>query len=747
MDAAKQSQAAVVVKTDADGVVTEVNRGFREVSGYIPSEVLGRPIGLLRHPDTPKEVFADLWGTLKAGRPWVGLLLNRHRDGSAFWTEAHLTPAYENGVFVGYLAMYRPPAASAVAEAERIYRLFREQRARGLIILRGKILQDRFLHRLNPLWNMSLKARLILLSAFAPVLAAACMAGAWFRLPWPMLGGMLAGGALLSLYSGFWLGRDVADRLSAAKQVFRGIASGHYDDVIDVTRSDEPGSVLLGLKMMQIRLGAYVEALQMRADDMERIRQGLDAAATALLLTDADLRVTYVNQALSQLFERAIADLREVWPALHSDALIGADISELRIVPGGTDAQRRLFAGLRTTQFSELKAGSRTLSVILTPVETGGGQRLGYVVELRDRTDAVEVEREINAIVNAAAEGDFSRRISLRKNGRNDFFIQLVTGFNRVLDINTRALDEVVTVIDGLAEGDLTRTIAGDYRGTLAKIQGDVNHTVRQLNEIVARIRSATERINEGAREIADLNATLTDEAGRQSEVLGSTADEIRRVTVSVKRNADNARNARQLAGTAAQVAQRGGKAVDDVVTTMTSIHQLSQKIAEITSVIDGIAFQTNILALNSAVEAARAGEHGRGFAVVASEVRSLAQRAAAAAKEIKELIRTSVDQIDRGSDLAGVAGQTMREIVGSVQQVTQLITDIAAASEEQSSGIAQVDEVVTGIEQSTHKNATMASDASTSARSLEQAAGVLAEAVAIFHTDKIVAARKKRAA
>jgi methyl-accepting chemotaxis protein len=454
-----------------------------------------------------------------------------------------------------------------------------------------------------------------------------------------------------------------------------------------------------------------------------------------LLLADADLHVTYVNRALSQLFERSESDLREVWPSLQANALLGAGLHDLCFTGGDTGARLRYLADLRATHFSELKAGSRTFSLIITPVNSAGGQRLGYVVEWRDRTDAVEVEREINAIVSAAAEGDFSRRISLRKNGRNDFFVQLVEGFNRVLDINTRALDEVVSVIDGLAEGDLTRTIAGEYRGTLAKIQRDVNHTVTQLNEIVGRIRNATDGINGVAEEISVLNTTLVTQAARQSEALDETASEMERVTASVRQNTDHARNARQLADTATDVARRGGKAVDDVVATMSSINQLSQKIADITGVIDGIAFQTNILALNSAVEAARAGEHGRGFAVVAGEVRSLAQRAAAAAKEIKELITTSVDQIASGSRLVGVAGDTMREIVGSVQQATQLMTEIAAASQEQGTGIEQVNQSVAQMDDSTRRNAEMVQDASTSARSLAQQALELKQAVAIFRT------------
>jgi methyl-accepting chemotaxis protein len=368
-------------------------------------------------------------------------------------------------------------------------------------------------------------------------------------------------------------------------------------------------------------------------------------------------------------------------------------------------------------------------------VDAADGSRIGYAVEWRDRTDAVAVEAEINAVVQAAAEGDFSRRIELRKSGSNAFFVDLVEGFNRVLDINTRALENIVAVLDALANGDLTREFDGQYRGTLAKVQQDVNRTLRQLSAIVERIKRASGTIGDAAAQITTGNTQLSERSEREAANLAETSSNLERLTGTVKQNAEHARQARQLAGTARDVAERGGKAVGDVETTMNAIHQLSQKISDITGVIDGIAFQTNILALNSAVEAARAGEHGRGFAVVASEVRSLAQRAAAAAKEIKQLITTSVEQIARGTQLVSGAGGTMREIIGSVREVDQIMAAIAAASQDQSGGIAQVNAAVAQTDAATRENATLVEEATGSARSLEREAAELGDAVSIFKT------------
>ena len=302
-------------------------------------------------------------------------------------------------------------------------------------------------------------------------------------------------------------------------------------------------------------------------------------------------------------------------------------------------------------------------------------------------------------------------------------------------DISTQVqgAHDIARVLSALARGDLTQSVADDGIGSSRQMKVDANAAVDQLNHIMGQIREATEAIHTAAVEIASGNADLSQRTEEQASSLEETASSMEELTSTVKQNADNARQANQLAATASEVALKGGQVVSQVVTTMSSINESSKKIVDIISVIDGIAFQTNILALNAAVEAARAGEQGRGFAVVASEVRSLAQRSAAAAKEIKTLIGDSVVKVDAGSKLVEAAGKTMEDIVSSVKRVTDIMSEIAAASQEQSAGIEQVNQALAQMDQVTQQNAALVEQAAAASESMKEQAGTLSAAVESF--------------
>jgi len=267
-------------------------------------------------------------------------------------------------------------------------------------------------------------------------------------------------------------------------------------------------------------------------------------------------------------------------------------------------------------------------------------------------------------------------------------------------------------------------------------MRDDANATATQLADIVGHIQTSAVSINAAASEIAAGNNDLAQRTERQAANLEETAASMEELTSTVKQNAEGARQANQLAIGAASVASQGGAVVGKVVDTMAGIQASSKKIADIISVIDGIAFQTNILALNAAVEAARAGDQGRGFAVVASEVRTLAQRSSTAAKQIKELIGDSVQRVTDGSQLVDQAGRTMAEIVSSVQRVTDIMSEISAASQEQSTGIEQVNLTVTQMDEATQQNAALVEEATASARAMEEQAQQLTQAVAMFKVD-----------
>ena len=295
--------------------------------------------------------------------------------------------------------------------------------------------------------------------------------------------------------------------------------------------------------------------------------------------------------------------------------------------------------------------------------------------------------------------------------------------------------DYAADVVKSIAGGDLSRTVVlkpGDEASLLAAM----NDMRQHLKSTISKISESVETINNASQEIAAGNSDLSQRTEEQASSLEETASSIEQLTATVKQNADNAAQASQLAHGASEIAVRGGDSVSHVVHTMNGINEASHKIVDIISVIDGIAFQTNILALNAAVEAARAGEQGRGFAVVAGEVRSLAQRSAAAAKEIKSLINDSVGRVEEGSRQVEEAGQTMAQLVTSVKQVSEIIADISNASMEQSAGIEQVNQAIAQMDQVTQQNAALVEESAAAAESLEDQAHALAQAIAVFQID-----------
>ncbi|MRS21744.1 HAMP domain-containing protein [Enterobacteriaceae bacterium RIT692] len=305
-------------------------------------------------------------------------------------------------------------------------------------------------------------------------------------------------------------------------------------------------------------------------------------------------------------------------------------------------------------------------------------------------------------------------------------------------------LHQLLAHIRHIAAGDLTQQIVVEGRNEMSQLAGSLHEMQQSLVSTVGNVRDGSDAIFTGASEIAAGNNDLSARTEEQAASLEQTAASMEQLTATVKQNAENARQASQLALSASDTARKGGEVVDGVVRTMQDIAGSSKKIADIISVIDGIAFQTNILALNAAVEAARAGEQGRGFAVVAGEVRNLAQRSAQAAKEIKGLIEDSVNRVNNGSQLVGTAGETMNDIVGAVTRVTDIMGEIASASDEQSRGIDQVGQAVTEMDRVTQQNASLVEESAAAAASLEEQASRLSQSVSVFRIPRAAQAQPK---
>ncbi|WP_146193522.1 methyl-accepting chemotaxis protein [Corticimicrobacter populi] len=361
-------------------------------------------------------------------------------------------------------------------------------------------------------------------------------------------------------------------------------------------------------------------------------------------------------------------------------------------------------------------------------------ERDKYVTELNRQFDAYFAwARELYA----SLTGDASRQTDIATIGAAALLaMALILALGCWLYISRSVLRPLAQAGDALglvAAGDLTHRVDVTSRNEIGQLFVSLRKMQESLTRVIAQVRQGVDEINTGATEIAQGNTDLSSRTEQQAASLEETAASMEELSGTVKQNADNARQADQLAGNSMGVARRGGEVVSEVVTTMDAISASSRKIAEIVNVIDGIAFQTNILALNAAVEAARAGEQGKGFAVVAGEVRTLAQRSAQAAREIKTLIEDSVSKVEAGSNQVERAGSTMKEIVDAVQRVTDIMGEISAATQEQSSGIEQVNRAVAQMDEVTQQNAALVEEAAAAAGSLESQAQQLRQAVSVF--------------
>ncbi len=475
-----------------------------------------------------------------------------------------------------------------------------------------------------------------------------------------------------------------------------------------------------------------VEAERLVAAENGRIKQALQGVTTNVMIGDNDLNIIYMNDAVTKLFREVEADVRKDIPGFDANNLIGTCIDMFHKNPAH---QRSMLAGLSATHTAELQIGGRTMRVIASPVFADDGERLGTVVEWADRTQELAVESEVQQVVEAALAGDLTNRISL--DDKDGFFERLSAGVNDLVGVAEQVMSDTVRVLSAMSTGNLTETIEKEYQGSFGQLKDDANATVAKLTEVVSRIQGASNSVKIGADEISQGNTDLSQRTEEQASSLEETASSMEEMTSTVKQNADNATEANQLAMAAREQAEKGGDVVRQAVDAMNEINASSKKISDIIGVIDEIAFQTNLLALNASVEAARAGDQGRGFAVVASEVRNLAGRSATAAKEIKDLIQDSGAKVDEGSRLVNESGETLDEIVNGVKKVTDIVGEIAAASQEQSSGIEEVNKAVMQLDELTQQNAALVEQAAAASESMGEQADGLNEMMQFFTVDQ----------
>ena len=451
-------------------------------------------------------------------------------------------------------------------------------------------------------------------------------------------------------------------------------------------------------------------------------RGALNQLDANVMVANKDLEIIFVNPAAERMLGRAQEAFRRELPGFNAANVLGASLDIMTRDPAALRGEIERLTDIATRQ--EV-IGGRSMKAIMSPMKDATGRRLGTVLEWFDRTQEVATETELQQVIEDVTAGNLENRISLE--GKRDFFLKLSTGINELVDTIGMVAGEVRVLVAAANQGDLTKRIVTEGKpGLLVEIGSGINDLTHNLAELVSQTKTAAAEVSRGADEISKGNADLSQRTEEQASSLEETASSMEEMTSTVKQNADNAVQASRLAVAARDQAEKGGAVVSKAVSAMAGINEASKKIADIIGVIDEIAFQTNLLALNAAVEAARAGEQGRGFAVVATEVRNLAGRSAAAAKEIKALIQDTVRKVDEGSTLVTQSGSTLEQLVVAVKKVTDIVSEIAAASNEQSVGIEQVNKTVMQLDELTQQNAALVEQASAASQAMaDQARGL----------------------
>lgn len=478
------------------------------------------------------------------------------------------------------------------------------------------------------------------------------------------------------------------------------------------------------------RLGSVVEwaditeqlakedaAAKLAAENL-RIKIALDNCSTNVMIADNNRDIIYLNKSVQDMLAAAETDLRKALPNFSVARIVGSNIDQFHKNPSH---QKNLLAALNSTYRTQIVVGGRSFSLVANPVIDDKGERLGSIVEWNDRTVEVAVEKEVANIVEKAVAGDFTTRIN--EDGKSGFFGKLSSDINRLMQVSESGLNDVLEVLAALASGDLTKTINKDYEGIFGELKSSINETVDKLSQIVGDVVNATDSLSNAAEQVSATSQSLSQAASEQAASVEETSSSIEQMAAGITQNAENAKITDSIAGKAAHDAQEGGQAVNHTVSAM-------KEIASKIGIIDDIAYQTNMLALNAAIEAARAGDHGKGFAVVAAEVRKLAERSQVAAKEIGDLAEGSVETAEKAGHLIG-------DIVPSIGRTSELVQEIAAASQEQTAGAEQINIAMNQMNQITQQNASASEQLAATSEEMSSQAEQLLELIGFFKLNK----------
>lgn len=668
----------LVSRTDTDGTIVEANDEFIEISGYTESELIGQPHNLLRHPDVPPAVFKDMWQTLQSGEGWTQIVKNRTKNGDHYWVKANVAPVKKQDQITGYISVRMPATEAEISLATKAYPLINKGQ---LIIKNGQVftpLQAK-LDNLNPFKKWSLLAKLSLGNVV--LLGLAVWVIAWMRasgldqLNQTDAPGLVAGQLLTQLG---WFSILLLVVLSA------------YFAIMNYVLVSRPLRSLQKIMQCSQRTGDLsVRAVIKNQDEIGQLARTYNQQ-----MQNMQVAIGETGRMLSAIAHGRLSATTSIPMQGDFDLLKASTNLATQAMRQTTEEITKVLHEIRNGNFSYESN---------TELEGDYQQAVEY-----GQTAMVTLKGvffEVNELMDQVSEGYFEKRIHAEAQGE---LKHLKDTINQTLDQLEKAIGETTQVMVAQGSGDLTKRIHLPLHGTLSILKDGVNNATSNVSSLMSQSNFSVLRLSEGTNRISVGIQDLAQRTQQQAASLEETAASMEQITSTIRQTADNAQQAQGLSDQSRREASNANQVVKQTIDAIHEINDSSSKIGEITNLIDSIAFQTNLLALNAAVEAARAGDHGRGFAVVASEVRSLAQKSAEAAKQIKTLIDDTLIKVQQGTELANQSGQAIDVINHSIEQVSHIIGEINKATTEQSQGVEQVNNAIASIDTATQQNATL---------------------------------------
>lgn len=688
----------ILSTSDKQGNIVDFNEGFQLASGYSRAELVGKPHHILRHPDMPKEAFQDFWKTIQAGRSWFGMVKNRRKDGQYYWVAANVAPVIDNGEITGYVSVRIPATNSQKQAAENLYKMVRE----------GK---RRFPFTPSPKNNWA--------GGCAAMVVAVSIPAVWFASPGLMAGVFVVAGLAGLLY--FW--RDYQRHLPDMKilQSVESLCRGEFKQPVE---THSPWGDLLNLIRVRMGQNASFQFDQLRYS--QTMQTALDVASTNVMIVDCEFCILSMNRAMKQTFSEYDSLIQKEIETFSLDELIGRPLDVLYPL------SHHLNTLDEDASIVSVTLGGVPFEVAMQSI-TQDGQRIGYVLEWRNLTMQAKIENNLGQAMARFAQGHLDSRIDT--DGIDGFLLSLSKELNDGMEHFSEAMSEVMTFLDHQANANLDALPSVTLRGEGGFMQQalglSISNTASLVTEIRTKIKYMLDSVSEIDRAIQEasqrtqMQATALEQSAATSEEIAGQAGEMR----------DKAHVAAGWVHRMEQDVSQAREVMKETSRAMSNVQASSQRIADIIGLIDGIAFQTNLLALNAAVEAARAGEHGRGFAVVAGEVRGLAQKSAAAAKDIADLIEQTVADIEQGNRQVSATENAIENLTEGAETLGSIMVEMEGLITQSADGVADLSRAISSLDDATQHNAARMEALSTASRNIGSQSSDLLETVSVFKT------------